>query len=211
MEYPEFFRLANSTYDEIVKYRRASSEFNSENLVALKAFMTCLLSYYCRNPQQCQKLTTTGPRRMHWFCSIQGDWNDEKRRAESVASEIRHIQSNFALSIRNQSLEDATRVFSKLVMEGKLSPAVKFIENESSTRCLSLFRKSFGGKGEAPLTCSSRRRQFTLGSNRSRGIPLEKILEKSQKNHRKFTKIHHNQKKSAQEQFCLVTSQYKVH
>ena len=46
--------------------------------------------------------------------------------------EIRHIQSKINTSKKQRTVEDISRIFAKLIMEGKVSAAIKFLDRESS-------------------------------------------------------------------------------
>lgn len=55
--------------------------------------------------------------------------------------EIRHIQKSFKSSRKTRSPEDVARSFSKLVMEGKVSAALKLLDRESTTGVLNLSKE----------------------------------------------------------------------
>ena len=52
--------------------------------------------------------------------------------------EVRHIQKKFISSKKPHRTEDVSRIFAKLIMEGKISAALKFLEMETSKGILSL-------------------------------------------------------------------------
>ncbi|XP_068684892.1 uncharacterized protein [Montipora foliosa] len=55
-----------------------------------------------------------------------------------LLSEVRFIQRKFKSSKKARTVEDLSKVFAKLVMQGKLSAALKLLENESSSGLLDL-------------------------------------------------------------------------
>ena len=56
----------------------------------------------------------------------------------SLIKESRHIQSKLTSSKKPRSMEDIAKIFAKLIMEGKLSAALKFLDPESSGGVLEL-------------------------------------------------------------------------
>ena len=55
-----------------------------------------------------------------------------------LLKEIRQIQKTFTMSKKARSIDDISRIFAKLVMQGKISAALKFLDTESSTGVLAL-------------------------------------------------------------------------
>ena len=139
-------------YDEIVHFRRnifnipsgrAGKNFIGEltywlkqfncnsdlNSIALKAFMVL-------PPLILQKPSATSKSKEHsaaierrlalWR---QGDLN-------LLMKEVRFIQDRFVTSKKIRSTDDISRVFARLVLQGKLSAAIKFLDKESSAGLL---------------------------------------------------------------------------
>ena len=69
-----------------------------------------------------------------------GRWLELWRKGdiEFILKEIRHIQSKSVSSKRPRSQEDRSRIFAKLVMEGKLNVALKFLDEDSGKGVLKL-------------------------------------------------------------------------
>ena len=57
---------------------------------------------------------------------------------ELILRETKQIQKNFTSSKKTRSLDDVSKIFAKLVMGGKLSAAIKFLDKESSTGVITL-------------------------------------------------------------------------
>ena len=57
---------------------------------------------------------------------------------DQLIREIRYIQKSFTSSKKQRSPDDISRSFSKLIMEGKVSAALKLLDKESSTGVLNL-------------------------------------------------------------------------
>ena len=55
-----------------------------------------------------------------------------------LLKEVRFIQGKFVNSKKARAVEDVSKVFSKLVLQGKLSAAMKLLDNESSSGLLDL-------------------------------------------------------------------------
>ena len=55
-----------------------------------------------------------------------------------LLKEVRFIQGKFVNSKKARTVEDVSKVFSKLVLQGKLSAAMKLLDNESSSGLLDL-------------------------------------------------------------------------
>ena len=62
----------------------------------------------------------------------------ENRDLDTLMKEITHIQKNFVSSKKPRRTEDVSRIFAKLIMEGKISAALKFLETKTSKGILSL-------------------------------------------------------------------------
>ena len=59
------------------------------------------------------------------------DW--KRGDVDTLIKEARHIQKKFTTSRQSRTFEDVSHIFAKLVMEGKLSAAMKFLDKENST------------------------------------------------------------------------------
>lgn len=57
--------------------------------------------------------------------------------------EIRFTQSRFSKSKKARSIEDISKVFAKLVLQGKLSAAIKLLDRETSSGVLTLSPQVF--------------------------------------------------------------------
>ena len=55
-----------------------------------------------------------------------------------LLKEVRFIQGKFVNSKKARTVEDVSKVFSKLVLQGKLAAAMKLLDNESSSGLLDL-------------------------------------------------------------------------
>ena len=144
----EFINLISNTYDEIVHYRRnlfnvpsgkAGKEFIDElthwlrhfntssnlNSIAIKAFMV-LPSLMLQKP------TSKSKAKEHSECLLRRLKQWKNRDLEQILKEVRLIQKRFKSNKKTKSTEDISRIFGKLVMEGKISAALKFLDNESS-------------------------------------------------------------------------------
>ncbi|XP_031551225.1 uncharacterized protein LOC116288561 [Actinia tenebrosa] len=55
-----------------------------------------------------------------------------------LLKEIRFIQSRFSKTRKARSMEDISKIFANLVMQGKLSAAIKLLDRETSTGVLTL-------------------------------------------------------------------------
>lgn len=153
--YAEFIKTINNIYNEIVHFRRNIfnvptgkagkmyikeltywlKHFNSSNSklnsVSLKAFMvlpTLIL----------QKPSPRSKTKEHAECMLRRLEMWRNGDLSLLFREIKTIQHKFVSSKKERSFEDTSRIFSKLVMEGKLSAALKFLEKESSSGVLSL-------------------------------------------------------------------------
>ena len=109
-------------------------QFNSNsdlNPVALKAFMV-LPSVILQKPSATSKTkehSVAIERRLALW--RQGDLN-------MLMKEIRFIQNRFVNSKRARSVEDISRMFAKLVFQGKLTAAIKLLDKENSSGLLNL-------------------------------------------------------------------------
>ena len=113
-------------------------QFNSNsdlNLVALKAFMV-LPSVILQKPSATSK-TKEYSVAIEWRLALwrQGDLN-------MLMKEIRFIQDRFVNSKRARSVEDISRIFAKLVFQGKLTAAIKLLDKENSSGLLNLSERS---------------------------------------------------------------------
>ena len=63
---------------------------------------------------------------------------EEWRNIYILVKELRHIQKRFTSSRKTRSVEDRARIFSNLVMEGKITAALKFLDTDSSSGILTL-------------------------------------------------------------------------
>jgi hypothetical protein len=50
-----------------------------------------------------------------------------------LMKEVRSIQNRFVTSKKTRSVDDISRIFAKLVMQGKISAAINFLDKESSS------------------------------------------------------------------------------
>ena len=55
-----------------------------------------------------------------------------------LLKEVRFIQGKFVNSKKARTVEDVSKVFSKLVLQGKLAAAMKLLDNKSSPGLLDL-------------------------------------------------------------------------
>ena len=147
-----FFDIINSTYDEIIKFRKnlfkvptgkAGKEFIEElrfwlhefninsklNGIALKTFMVLptLLLQKPSSKSKAKEHSASLTRRI-------AQWKNGN--IHDILNEVRYIQRKLPTSSRKRTSEDVARIFSRLVMEGKLSAALKFLDEESSKGAL---------------------------------------------------------------------------
>ena len=111
-----------------IKQFNADSDLNS---VALKAFMV-LPTLIPQKPSATSKSkehSAAIERRLALW--KQGD-------LDLMLKEVRFIQGKFVNSKKSRTVEDASKVFSKLVLQGKLSAAMKLLDNESLFSLLDL-------------------------------------------------------------------------
>ena len=154
MSHESFCNTINGVYDEIVHFRRnifnlpsgrvgkafieeltfwiKQFNLNSDlNSVALKTFMvlpTLILqkpSATWKSKEHCAAIE----RRLNLW--RQGD-------LDLLLKEVRFIQGKFVNSKKTRTVEDKSKVFAKLVFQGKLSAAIKLLDSESSTGLLNL-------------------------------------------------------------------------
>ena len=149
-----FFKEINRVYDEIVKFRRnlfkvpsgkTGKDFvnllsywlrqfnlNSNlNSVSLKVFMI-LPSLILQKPSSKSKSkehTECVKRRLELW---------ERGEVLSLLKEASVIQTRLTSGKKKRSMEDISRVFSKLVMEGKITAALKFLDSEASNGILTI-------------------------------------------------------------------------
>ena len=147
----------NNIYEEIVHFRknifnipsgRAGKMFIDEltfwlkqlnynlelNSIALKAFMV-LPSLILQKPSstsKSKKHSAAIERRLALW--KQGDLN-------LLMKEVRFIQEKFVSSRKAKSVEDITRIFARLVMQGKITAAIKLLDQERSTALVTPSRK----------------------------------------------------------------------
>ena len=157
ISYQSLSKDINNIYDEIVHFRknifnipsgRAGKMFIDEltfwlkqlnynlelNLIALKAVMV-LPSLILQRPSSASKSkehsTATERRLALWK---QGDLN-------LLVKEVRFIQEKFVSSRKAKSIEDISRIFARLVMQGKITAAIKLLDRESSTALVTPLRE----------------------------------------------------------------------
>ncbi|CAB3982253.1 Hypothetical predicted protein [Paramuricea clavata] len=154
ISYASFFDVVNGIYNEIVHFRRNIfnipsgragknyieeltfwiKQFNSNsdlNPIALKAFMV-LPSLILQKPSATSKSKDHSAailRRLALW--KQGD-------LVALMKEVKFIQGKFANSKKARSVEDISKVFARLVLQGKVSAAIKLLDKESSSGLLSL-------------------------------------------------------------------------
>ena len=149
-----FCNTVNDVYDEIVHYRRNIfnvpsgragksfieeltfwiKQFNSDsdlNSVALKAFMvlpTLIL----------QKPSATSKSKEHSEAIERRLALWKQGYINLLLKEVRLFQGKFVNSKKPGKVEDISKAFSKLVLQGKLTAAMKLLDNESSSGLLDL-------------------------------------------------------------------------
>lgn len=154
ISHESFCNIINGVYDEIVHFRRNIfnvpsgragksfieeltfwlKQFNSNSelsAVALKAFMV-LPTLILQKPSAKSKSkehSAAIERRLNLW--RQGD-------LELLLKEVRFIQGKFVGSKKARTVEDISKVFGKLVLQGKLSAAIKLLDRESSSGLLNL-------------------------------------------------------------------------
>ena len=57
---------------------------------------------------------------------------------DALMKEIRFIQKKFVLSSKPREMEEVSRIFAKLVLQGKLTAALKFLSKETNSGVLKL-------------------------------------------------------------------------
>ena len=154
ISHESFCDTTNGVYDEIVHFRRNIfnvpsgragkafieelafwiKQFNSNldlNSVALKAFMVLptLILQKPSAPSKSKEHSAAIERRLNLW--RQGD-------LDLLLKEVRFIQGKFVNSKKARTVEDISKVFAKLVFQGKLSAAIKLLDSESSTGLLNL-------------------------------------------------------------------------
>ena len=154
ISYACFCNTVNDVYDEIVHYRRNIfnvpsgragksfieeltfwiKQFNSDsdlNSVALKAFMvlpTLILQKPSATSKSKEHSEAMERRLALWK---QGD-------IDLLLKEVRFFQGRFVNSKKPRKVKDISKTFSKLVLQGKLTAAMKLLDNESSSGLLDL-------------------------------------------------------------------------
>ena len=82
-----------------------------------------------------------------------------------LLKEVRFIQGKFVNSKRAQTVEDISKVFAKLVFQGKLSAAIKLSDSESSRGLLNLTPEVLEGlKGKHPKAADIANKSLLYGS-----------------------------------------------
>ena len=154
ISHASFCYIVSGVYDEIVHYRRNIfnvpsgrtgksfieeftfwiKQFNADsdlNSVALKAFMvlpTLILQKPSATSKSEEHSAAIERRLALWK---QGDLH-------LLLKEVRFIQGKFVNSKKARTVEDVSKVFSKLVLQRKLLAAMKLLDNESSSGLLDL-------------------------------------------------------------------------
>lgn len=154
LSYQSLYDNVTDIYNEIVHFRRNIfkipsgkagksfieeltfwlKQFNSSsdlNSIALKVFMV-LPSLILQKPSATSKVkehSAAIDRRLALWRS--GDLN-------LLMKEVKFIQKKFVTSRKVRSIDDISKVFAKLIMQGKLSAALKFLDRESSSGLLTL-------------------------------------------------------------------------
>ena len=154
ISYACFCNTVNDVYDEIVHYRRNIfnvpsgragksfieeltfwiKQFNSDsdlNSVTLKAFMvlpTLIL----------QKPSATSKSKEHSKAIERRLALWKQGNLSLLLKEVRFFQGKFVNSKKPRKVEDISKAFSKLVLQGKLTAAMKLLDNESSSGLLDL-------------------------------------------------------------------------
>ena len=154
ISHASFCYIVSGVYDEIVHYRRNIfnvpsgrtgksfieeftfwiKQFNADsdlNSVALKAFMvlpTLILQKPSATSKSEEHSAAIERRLALWK---QGD-------LDLLLKEVRFIQGKFVNSKKARTVEDVSKVFSKLVLQRKLLAAMKLLDNESSSGLLDL-------------------------------------------------------------------------
>jgi hypothetical protein len=154
MHYNNLMQNTSAIYNEVVQYRRNLfkipsgkggkefigeltfwlQQFNSAtklNGIAMQTFMI-LPTILLQKPSARSKAKDHSQaleRRLNL-------WKSGK--LDELMKEIRHIQKSFTTSRKARPPEDVARSFSKLIMEGKVSAALKMLDRESTTGILNL-------------------------------------------------------------------------
>ena len=82
-----------------------------------------------------------------------------------LLKEVRFIQGKFVNSKRARTVEDISKVFAKLVFQGKLSAAIKLLDSESSRGLLNLTPEVLQGlKGKHPKAADIVNESLLYGS-----------------------------------------------
>ena len=145
----ELCREVGEIYDEIVHFRRnifkipsgrAGKDFITEltywlkqfnsnaelNSIALKVFMilpTLILQKPSAKSKSKEHSSAIDRRLLLWR---QGD-------VSLLMKEVRFVQKKFKSSRKARSVEDLSKTFAKLVMQGKITAAIKMLDKESSS------------------------------------------------------------------------------
>jgi hypothetical protein len=154
LHYNDLMQKTASIYNEVVQYRRNLfkipsgkggkdfigeltfwlHQFNSSaklNGIAMQTFMI-LPTIMLQKPSARSKAKDHS-RALERRLNL---WKSDE--FEELMKEIRRIQKSFTTSRKARPPEDVARSFSKLIMEGKVSAALKLLDKESTTGLLSL-------------------------------------------------------------------------
>ena len=124
-----------------IKQFNSNSDLNS---VALKAFMVLptLILQKPSTPSKSKEHSAVIERRLNLWRQADLDL---------LLKEVRFIQGKFVNSKKARTVEDISKVFAKLVFQGKLSVVIKLLDSESSTGLLNLTPEVREGlKGKHP-------------------------------------------------------------
>ena len=85
-----------------------------------------------------QKPSAQSKAKEHSVCLIRRlqDWRNGE--INILVKELRHIPKRFTSSRKTRSVEDRARIFSNLVMEAKITAALKFLDTDISSGILTL-------------------------------------------------------------------------
>ena len=105
---------------------------NSElNAIAIKTYMilpTLILQKSSAKSKTKEHISSIERRLIMWR---RGD-------LDSIMKEIRFIQKRFTSCNKPRPMEEVSKIFAKLVMQGKLTAALKFLDKESTSGVLSI-------------------------------------------------------------------------
>ena len=83
-----------------------------------------------------QKPSARSKSKEHLECLIRRLELGKKGDINKILREVRYIQGKCVPSKKARTSEDTSRILSKLMMEGKISAALKFLDAESSSGVL---------------------------------------------------------------------------